>query len=43
MAGRGYASSSAARSHTAQVMHEIGAAIVSGRYPQNAILPATPN
>jgi len=34
-----YAASGPIRSHTAHVMREIGLAIVSGRYAQNAILP----
>lgn len=34
-----YAASEAARSHTMHVLREIGLGIVSGRYPQNSILP----
>lgn len=34
-----YAASDPARSHTAHVLREIGLGIVSGRYPQHAILP----
>ena len=34
-----YAANDPARSHTAHVLREIGLGIVSGRYPQHAILP----